>query len=282
MIKQDGFGYNEASKELNWAAAYAKRELKNHKEQSPIDHPDESVTTAKLAKDSITTEKIANATVTKAKLGEDVNEIFSDIREGISAETSSRQQADDNLQNNINTEKSERETADTSLRNEINTEASSRQSGDNALHQAINAEKTERKATDAELDDRLSEVEEQAHTHDNKAILDGISEEDIKKWDKEDNISRYMNNMFFGIVNQLHDIYTAIGINHYDGGLFGMEYGGRILDGGSFAAAEIRITVDCGDFGNRSVPANTGNIEFATDEEFQAMLDEVFNNNNNN
>ncbi len=85
-------GTDFAEKELlnNWAAEYAKRAVKEHREASPIDHPDGSVTGDKIAEKTIqssnlddncvitpritdkavTTQKIADYAVTTIKLGQ--------------------------------------------------------------------------------------------------------------------------------------------------------------------------------------------------------------------
>ena len=68
MIQNSKFGYSEKEKELNWAAEYAKREIKKHREAVPIDHPDKSVTTEKIAAGAVIAEKIATDAVTTAKI----------------------------------------------------------------------------------------------------------------------------------------------------------------------------------------------------------------------
>lgn len=51
VIKINSDSYNEiaAVEDRNWAAAYAKREIQRHKEAATLDHPDGSVTEAKLS-----------------------------------------------------------------------------------------------------------------------------------------------------------------------------------------------------------------------------------------
>lgn len=71
IINTNGTDYAEDKLLDNWAAEYAKRAITDHKEATPIDHPDGSVTTAKLGAGSVTTEKLASASVTNEKLDDD-------------------------------------------------------------------------------------------------------------------------------------------------------------------------------------------------------------------
>lgn len=88
MIRQNGFGYSEQEKELNWAAAHAKREIEKHKNESPIDHPDRSVTRNKLSDE-------LNDTINK------IPEIKKELSDKITAEETVRKAYDDTLQENI-------------------------------------------------------------------------------------------------------------------------------------------------------------------------------------
>src|SRR5436190_13690665 len=70
---------------------------------------------------------------------------------GLPAETSAREAADTQLQNNINGEAATRSAADTGLRNSINDETAARALGEARLQGNIDAEASARSATDAAL-----------------------------------------------------------------------------------------------------------------------------------
>ena len=57
-IKKVLRGYICDEREKNWTKEYAKREIERHKNSSVMDHPDESVTTKKLAQGCVTKEKL--------------------------------------------------------------------------------------------------------------------------------------------------------------------------------------------------------------------------------
>lgn len=57
-IKKVLRGYICDEREKNWTKEYAKREIERHKNSSVMDHPDESVTTKKLAPGCVTKEKL--------------------------------------------------------------------------------------------------------------------------------------------------------------------------------------------------------------------------------
>ncbi len=73
--------YREKELVNNYAAEYAKRECDKvldeaaaHKSASVLDHPDGSVTTAKLADEAVTEEKIADCAITAEKLSDELME----------------------------------------------------------------------------------------------------------------------------------------------------------------------------------------------------------------
>ncbi len=68
ILTTDGTGYAEQKLLDNWAAEYAKRAVKEHREATPADHPDGSVTTPKIGDGAVTAEKLASAAVTAPKL----------------------------------------------------------------------------------------------------------------------------------------------------------------------------------------------------------------------
>ena len=160
------------------------------------------------------------------------------------------------VQNNLDTEKSSRQNADTVLQQNIDTEAANRQNADNALQQDIGAEALARASADTGLDRRVKAVEDTAHTHVNKTVLDGISDPDIAAWNgiteqvtqaQLDAVKAYLEELCFGFSDEFQRIYGAIGVNVYDGGIFGMEQNEIALDGGDFED-EVTGAVDCGGF----------------------------------
>lgn len=68
VLETNGTDYAESKLLDNWAAEYAKQVLADHKERTPIDHPDGSVTTLKIGDGAVSAEKLASASVTTAKL----------------------------------------------------------------------------------------------------------------------------------------------------------------------------------------------------------------------
>lgn len=64
----------------------------------------------------------------------------------------------------------------------ISSEAANREIADMALDKKISDEAAARKDADAALDGRVKTVEDKAHTHENKTVLDGITAEDILNW----------------------------------------------------------------------------------------------------
>lgn len=72
-IKRILRGYICDEREKNWTKEYAKREIERHKTNKILDHPDESVTTKKLAKEC----------VTKEKLESEISELIERNKEGV-------------------------------------------------------------------------------------------------------------------------------------------------------------------------------------------------------
>ena len=68
LIKKDSdtsIQHATADEKSSWNAKADDTSLSAHKGASVLDHPDESVTTAKLANEGVTTSKIADGAVTK-------------------------------------------------------------------------------------------------------------------------------------------------------------------------------------------------------------------------
>ncbi len=188
----------------------------------------------------------------------------------IDTETSERKSADNTLGGRIDTETSERKSADNALGGRIDTETSERKNADNALGGRIDAEASERENADNELrasiggaasentklQSRVSALESKSHSHDNKALLDSITGERIRKWDERtDDDSYYAEKSLKDYVSAIAknaavcfaELWRALGVTVYDGGIFGMEQTDAPLDGGTFAGTADN-TVDFGNF----------------------------------
>lgn len=186
------------------------------------------------------------------------------------AEAAERERVDNLLFDNIAdaaaaiaAETSARQTADSRLQSAIDTEAAARQSADNELRgnlvdiaAAIAAEASAREEADTALGERVTSLEAAAHTHDNKEILDAIDGERVQKWDsiesqvtqaQLDAVNDYLEDVAYGHEREFHIIYTALGVEHYNGSLFGTPYDDDDLDGGDFDT-EPETTIDFGDF----------------------------------
>ena len=120
--------------------------------------------------------------------------------------------------------------------------------------------------TNAKLDDEINAremlenvvntLQTLAHKHSNKNVLDTITEDRVAIWDKVKDLDKYFDyidfkafveEIVYAYTNELQNLYTAIGITSYDGGIFGMEQSGAELDGGNFDS-EPENSFDCGDF----------------------------------
>lgn len=227
MIKQDGFGYSESEKELNWAATYAERMLKEHKNKSPIDHPDKSVTAAKLADDVYN--KIDGMIKNEAGA---LAEADAEILEKIIAETAARKEADNALGEEIGGEANARETADTELTARIElVEYKAHMHANKSVLDGIDAE-------------RVS-IWDSIKTQVTAAQLDALR--------------AYFDELCFGFSDEIKRIYDAMGVTLYDGGMFGMMQEDTPLDGGSFADTELNL-FDCGGFGKYGITAEVGAV----------------------
>lgn len=132
--------------------------------------------------------------------------------------------------------------------------------------------------TNAKLDDEINarEMLENvvntlqilAHKHSNKNVLDTITEDRVAIWDKVKDLDKYFDyidfkafveEIVYAYTNELQNLYTAIGITSYDGGIFGMEQSGAELDGGNFDS-EPENSFDCGDFNPLELTAQVTSV----------------------
>lgn len=132
--------------------------------------------------------------------------------------------------------------------------------------------------TNAKLDDEINAremlenvvntLQTLAHKHSNKNVLDTITEDRVAIWDKVKDLDKYFDyidfkafveEIVYAYTNELQNLYTAIGITSYDGGVFGMEQLGTELDGGSFES-EPENSYDCGDFNPLELTAQVTSV----------------------
>lgn len=81
------------------------------------------------------------------------------FNEGLSAEQTARENADQQLQTAIDTEKQNREDADTQLQTAIDTEKTTRENADIQLQTAIDAEQTARENADNQLQNSINQMQ---------------------------------------------------------------------------------------------------------------------------
>lgn len=171
-------------------------------------------------------------------------------------EISDRQAGDTRLDKRIDAEITDRGVADDALRERINAEAEERKTADAQLGKRIDDEAAARGAADDALDTRLKKVEEMAHTHENKDILDSITGDRVNAWDTIADgtvtLGEYLEHLAEA-GQQFQMLWKLFGMNVYDGGWFGMAQLDMPLDGGSFDSAYLS-PLDCGDFGEYSIP----------------------------
>lgn len=111
----------------------------------------------------------------------------------------------------------------------------------------------------------IDELNQVAHTHDNKSALDEINSEiieNLKNIGESIQITEYIpyiNERFASVIKELAILQTALGIIGYDGGWFEEEYGHNELDGGYFED-ELTDDFDCGDFTRLILSVQTNNI----------------------
>lgn len=189
------------------------------------------------------------------------------LSDRINSEADTRANADTALSGRITVEAASRESADNNLQQKLDAEISNRKSADSVLHTKLNTETSARTMADNALSGRVSALEGKSHTHTNKSVLDGITAERVNEWDSiteqvtqtqlDEAISaeaaerkllfEYLQELCFSFSDEFKNIYGAIGVNVYDGGIFGQEQNDIALDGGDFTD-EIMGTVDCGGF----------------------------------
>lgn len=140
-----------------------------------------------------------------------------------------------------------RQSADNSLRQDLNTETTNRQNADSALQRNIDTEAVARQTTDEALRTDVTELQELSHTHDNKSVLDEITEERLTSWDLMGSNGTYIMELIGGLMTDVALLQKALGIVVCDGGLFEQDYDSDDFDGGDFDS-EPSSVFDCGGF----------------------------------
>ena len=186
-----------------------------------------------------------------------------DLQKQISDEINARESADGALRQSIASESAARESADNALEKSVTAEADTRSRADTALGERVDNEASERKKADSALDGRLYAVEKKAHTHANQDVLDKINEESVEMWNAKSepgvsqsefgSLADYIENHMRSAAAAFGELWTAIGVSFYDGGIFGMEQTDAPLDGGLFEDEEL-TSLDCGGFEPYVIP----------------------------
>ena len=86
------------------------------------------------------------------------------------------------LEGKISAEKTRAEKAESALDGRLDVIEGE---GEGSIKKAVAAEKTRAEGAESALSGRITSLESATHTHDNKAVLDGITSEKVSKWDNE-------------------------------------------------------------------------------------------------
>ena len=253
---------------------YVRNEIfDNHKNNIPLDHPDKSVTTSKIADGAVTRAKMADGAVTRDIIADaSVNDEKLDVgavhTENIFDEAVTTKKLEnycvtiDKLAENV-TEKlhdhANKIVLDSITASDVASWRGDHEDLDNdLLHITLEpaehssgfknlAAVTEQVAANR---DTIKTVEKKAHTHDNMETLNSITAECVAKWDSDVEFAEfreYIQDIIFGFTDEFQRVYGAMGVTVYDGGIFGMEQSDIALDGGDFTE-ETTGNVDCGGF----------------------------------
>lgn len=201
----------------------------------------------------------------------EISQAHNALEEALGEESTQRESGDNALSARINSEESARKNADNNIRqsitekaaqlqSDISTETTSRKNADAQLSTQISAETAARQNADRNLKSNIDTLTGKAHTHENAAVLSGISVEDVAAWrdrtdyDKDNGIMiGYLLDMLIGQVRDMKELYGAAGVTLYDGGIFEDEYvENSALDGGEFNSDELE-PFDCSEFGTNIV-----------------------------
>lgn len=193
----------------------------------------------------------------------------SSLNTAINNEANTRQKADEANAKAISDEREARVSEDAKLRGSINTEIRERSSAQKELERSINGEITRSKAADTDMQSSIAGLQENAHTHSNKSVIDAITADDVDNWNgiksqvtktELDAATEHFEEIGFSLSAQFAILMNALGIVVYDGGWFGEKQEGVSLDGGAFEDENLDL-FDCGGF----EPISIGTTNAVTD-----------------
>lgn len=121
------------------------------------------VTRAMIAGDAY----VPGSNCVSSSTNEVLHYLINAFNEGLSAETTAREDADNQLQQAIAAEQTARENADNDLQNSIDEETTARKDADNQLQTAIDEETTARESADNDLQNSIDQLQQ-----DVKKVLD--------------------------------------------------------------------------------------------------------------
>ena len=113
------------------------------------------VTRAMIAGDAY----VPGSNCVSSSTNEVLHYLITAFNEGLSAEQTAREDADNKLQTAIDAEKTARENADNQLQTAIDTEKTARENADNQLQTAIDTEKTARENADNQLQHSINQIQ---------------------------------------------------------------------------------------------------------------------------
>lgn len=148
------------------------------------------------------------------------------------------------------------------LTDDLTVEIAARENGDIVLQDNIDSEQQAREDDVNAIMEYITELRALAHSHDNKSVLDGITEARVTLWDK---ISELDNQLEFADYKKdvlamhtdnrrkLAEIYNMLGYTVIDGGLLGMGEPVMIVNGNAFEESEAPVIYNCGTFESRKM-----------------------------
>lgn len=200
-----------------------------------------------MLKTDISAELLRAALNVPSKVSELINDKDFTSNSALNEEIHKREETDKNL---------------ISLSDSLSAEIIARQNGDKVLQIGIDGERQSRVNAINTLMEYITALQELAHSHNNKTVIDGITDERVALWDK---ISELDNQLEFAEFKndilkihmdnrlKLAEIYSMLGYTIIDGGVSGMGEPVMIVDGNAFEESDMSIVYNCGTFEPRTV-----------------------------